>query len=154
MSSSTGSGGVLGQRSARETKAVVERDGGGEREEAAGQSGPEAVQGAGAVAFEGEDVFGGPVDRLDPLADRREVQALAGLVFAAWAMDRDVEGGEVGFEPLAAEVLVADLRNWPGCRLQRATSCRQTSFSSTFGEVNAIALGVPSIANRVCSRKP
>src|SRR5919108_2880994 len=110
VSSSTGSGGVLGQRSARETEAVVERDGGGEREEAAGQSGPEAVQGAGAVAFEGEDVFGGPVDRLDPLADRREVQALAGLVFAAWAMDRDVEGGEVGFEPLAAEVLVADQR--------------------------------------------
>src|ERR671925_2228012 len=110
MSSSTGSGVVLGQRSARETKAVVERDGGGEREEAAGQSGPEAVQGAGAVAFEGEDVFGGPVDRLDPLADRREVQALAGLVFAAWAMDRDVEGGEVGFELLAAEVLVADQR--------------------------------------------
>jgi hypothetical protein len=32
---------------------VVERDGGGEGQEAAGQAGSEAVQGAGAVAFEG-----------------------------------------------------------------------------------------------------
>jgi len=52
---------------------MVECDGCGEREEAAGQAGSEAVQGAGAVAFEGEDVFGGPVDRFDALTDRREI---------------------------------------------------------------------------------
>ena len=43
---------------------------------------------------------------------------------------------------------------WPGWRSQRATICRQTSFSSTFGEVSASARGVPSKANRACSRKP
>src|SRR5204863_148576 len=45
-----------------------------EREESADDAGSEAVQGAGAVAFEGEDVFGGPVDGFDPLADRREMR--------------------------------------------------------------------------------
>jgi hypothetical protein len=39
-------------------------------------------------------------------------------------------------------------------RLTRAKSCRQTSRSLAFGEVNAIALGVPSGAIRVCSRSP
>src|SRR5215210_7525512 len=110
MSSSTGSGHVLGQGAAGEAESVVERDGCGEREEAAGQAGPEAVQGAGAVAFKGEDVLGGPVDRLDALADRREVQSVAGLVFAARPVDVGVQGGEVGLELLAAEVLVADQR--------------------------------------------
>ncbi|MDQ2759494.1 MAG: hypothetical protein M3Y17_03395 [Actinomycetota bacterium] len=66
----------------------MERDGGGEREKAAGHAGSEAVQGASAVAFEGEDVLGGPVDRFDALADRREVQSFAGLVFAPGAHDR------------------------------------------------------------------
>src|SRR6266487_3524022 len=108
MSSSTGSGGVLSEGAAGEAESVVERDGGGEREEAARQAGAEAVQGAGAVALEREDVLGGPVDRLDPLADRGEVQSLAGLVLASRALDRGVHGGEVGFELLAAEVLVAD----------------------------------------------
>src|SRR5512144_745615 len=110
MSSATGSGGVLGQRAAGEAKSVVERDGCGECQEAAGQAGPEPVQRASSVAFEGEDVLGRPVDRLDALADRCEVQSLAGLVFATWAMDAGVQGGEVGLELLAAEVLVADQR--------------------------------------------
>src|SRR3954454_5742835 len=110
MSSSTGSGGVLGEGAAGEAESVVEGDGGGECQEAAGQPGAQAVQGAGAVAFEGEDVFGGPVDRLDALADRCEVKSVAGLVFAARAMNRGVEGGKVDLELLAAEVLVADQR--------------------------------------------
>src|SRR3954447_19486376 len=101
MSSATGSGDVLGQRAAWESEAVVESDGRGEREEAAGEAGSEAVQGAGAVAFEREDVLGGPVDRLDPLADRCQVQPLAGLVLAARAMDAGVQGGELGLELLA-----------------------------------------------------
>src|SRR5664279_6537304 len=105
MSSSTELGDVLRERAAGEAELVVEGDGGGEREESAGQAGSEAVQGARAVALEGEDVFGGPVDRLDPLADRREVQSFAGLVFAAGAHDDGVQGSEVGLERLAAEVL-------------------------------------------------
>jgi hypothetical protein len=110
MSSSTGSGHVLGEGSAGEAESVVERDGCGEREEAAGQARSEPVKGACAVAFEGQDVFGGPVDRLDALADRGQVKAAAGLVLAARAMDAGVQGGEVGLEPRAAEVLVADQR--------------------------------------------
>src|SRR5450755_2790417 len=88
MSSSTSSGYVLGQGAAGEAESVVERDGGGEREQSAGDAGSEAVQRAGAVAFEGEDVFGGPVDRFDPLADRREM----GLVVVGGARVR----GELG----------------------------------------------------------
>ena len=42
-----------------------------------------AIEGAGAVAFEGQDVFAGPEDSLDALADRREVRAVAALVLAA-----------------------------------------------------------------------
>jgi hypothetical protein len=81
---------------------VVGRDGCGECEKAAGDAGSEAVQGAGAVAFEGQDVFGGPVDALDALADRREMQPVAGLVFAAWPDDQRAELCGVGFEVAAA----------------------------------------------------
>ena len=37
----------------------------------------------GPVAFEGEDVLAGPEDRLDALADGRQVRTLSGLVLAA-----------------------------------------------------------------------
>jgi hypothetical protein len=60
------------------------------------------------VALEREDVLAGPVDRLDSLADRREVWAVAGLVFAAGSHDLGVQSGEVFFELFAAEVLIAD----------------------------------------------
>jgi hypothetical protein len=42
------------------------------------------------------------------VADRREVRAAAGVLFAAGADDRGLERGELGLEVLAAEVLVAD----------------------------------------------
>ena len=58
----------------------------------------EAGEGSGAVAFEGEQVFAGPEDRFDPLADRGEVRSLSGLVFAAGADDRGVEQLDVGGE--------------------------------------------------------
>jgi hypothetical protein len=189
MSSSTSSGDVLGERAAGEAELVVELDGGGECEEAAGDAGSEAVEGSGAVAFEGEDVLGGPVDRFDPLTDWREMRAgwllvgaaglrgdLGGgsecrgarrrfcrgrgrggsLVPALRSDDGRVERGELGLELLAAEVLIADQgQELAGlAAAARATSCRQTSFSSTFAEVNAIARGVPSIANSVCSLNP
>ncbi len=62
---------------------MVEADGCGQGEEAAGDAGAQAAQSAGGVAFEGEDVFGGPVDALGALADRRQVRAAAGFVLAA-----------------------------------------------------------------------
>src|SRR6266511_2514515 len=108
MGCAAGSGGVAGQRAAGATEAVVERDGGGERGEAAGESDAQLMQDARAVAFEAEDVLGSEEDRLDPLADGREVWSASWLVFAAWAVDLGVECPEVGFELSPAEVLVAD----------------------------------------------
>jgi len=62
MSSATGSGGVAGEGAGGAAEAVVEGDGGGKRGEARGQADAQVLQGARAVALEGEDVFGGPVD--------------------------------------------------------------------------------------------
>src|SRR3954447_17598910 len=96
MSSSTGSGGVGGECAWWSAEAVVEADRGGEREEAAADAGAEAVEAAGAVAFECEQVFAGLEDRFDSLPDRRQVGAAAGLVVAAWADHRCVQlGGSV-----------------------------------------------------------
>ena len=86
-----GSGRVVGEGAGWSAEAVVEADRGGEREEALADSGAEAVQGAGAVAFEGEEVFAGPEDRLDPLSDRSEVRAVSWLVRASGTDDRGVE---------------------------------------------------------------
>src|SRR5919205_4256755 len=83
MSCAAGSGGVAGQRAAGAAEAVVERDGGGQRGEATGESYAQLVQDASAVAFEAEDVLGGEKDRLDALADGRQVGAAAVLVLAA-----------------------------------------------------------------------
>lgn len=70
---------------------MVQRDGGCEAEEALQDALSEPWEDACAVALEGEDVLAGPVDRLDSLADRREVWAFAGLVFAVRPNDRRVE---------------------------------------------------------------
>src|ERR1035438_3989024 len=108
MSSATVLCGVADGGAAGAAESVVECDCGGECGEACDESDAEIFEGAGAVAFEREDVFAGLEDRLDALADRCEVGAAAGLVFAAGADDRRVEVGELGFEVLATEVLVAD----------------------------------------------
>ena len=70
---------------------VVECDGCGECQKAADDPGAQDVQGAGAVAFEREDVFGGPEDALDALADRGQMRPAAELVFAAGAQDLRAE---------------------------------------------------------------
>ena len=57
---------------------VVEGHASGEGEEALEDAFLESLEGAGAVAFEGEEVFAGPEDRFDPLADRREMRTLPG----------------------------------------------------------------------------
>src|SRR5579872_2833632 len=107
MSSSTGSGGVVGECAWWSAEAVVEGDRGDECEEACLDAGAEAVQGAGAVAFEGEEVFAGVEDRLDPLSDRREVRPSAGLVFAAGPDDGGVEFGGGVFEVASGVAFVA-----------------------------------------------
>src|SRR5215510_5254634 len=108
MSSSTGSGCVVGERAWWSAEAVVEGDRGREREEACFDAGAEPVQGSGAVAFEGEQVFAGLEDRFDPLSDRCQVWSFAGLVSASGANDRRVEFGGGVFEFAAGVALVAE----------------------------------------------
>jgi hypothetical protein len=107
MSSATRLRGVAGKAAAGAAELVVERDCGGECGESGAEAHAEIGEGPGAVAFEGEDVFAGLEDRLDPLADWREVRTLADLVFASRAHDRRVERGQLGLEFLTAEVLIA-----------------------------------------------
>src|SRR3954451_13155213 len=108
MSSSTWLGGEVGQGAAGPAEVVVECDRCGHREEPAGDAGSERVEGAGAVAFEGEDVFGGPEDAFDALADRREVRSGAGFGFAVRAQDQGADFANAGFEGAAGVALVTD----------------------------------------------
>ena len=103
-------GAVVDECTAWASELVVEGDGGGEGAEAGEDAFSEAGEGAGAVAFEGEQVFAGPEDALDALADRREVRAVAGLVFAARPDERGVAFADFGGEVAAGVALVAEQR--------------------------------------------
>jgi len=113
MIDSTGSGAVVDECAAGSVELVVEADGGGEAEEALQDALPEAGQGSGSVALECEDVLAGPEDRLDPLADRREVRSSAGLVFAAWSDDRGLQVAGRLRELFAGVALIADHGHCP-----------------------------------------
>src|SRR5271157_3075919 len=91
MVDSTRSGDIVDECAAWAAEFVVEVDACGECEEALEDAFFDAVEGAGAVAFEGEQVFAGPEDRLDPLPDRCEVRPLPGLVFASGTDEGGVE---------------------------------------------------------------
>src|SRR4051794_35767091 len=108
MNDSARSGGVGREAAGWAAEAVVERDAGGEREEALAEADAQAVERAGAVAFEAEQVFASPEDRLDALADRRQVRVAGGLVAARGADDVRVEVGDRGGERAADVALVAD----------------------------------------------
>lgn len=130
MSSATDLCGVGDQGSAGAVEVVVEHYGCGECGEPGAQTDAEVVQCACAVSFEGEDVFAGPEDRFDPLADRGEVRTVAFLVFAAGPQDRRVEFGQFGLEVAAAEVLIADQDVSParaGARSGRASAGTRAS---------------------------
>ena len=110
MVDSTCSGDVVDECAAWAAKLVVEGDAGGEAEEALEDAFFDPVKGAGAVAFEGEQVFAGPEDRLDPLPDRGEVRTGCGFVFAVGADDRGVEFAHRLGEGAAGVALVAEQR--------------------------------------------
>src|SRR5271154_3177361 len=100
-------GAVVDECTAWASELVVERDACGEAAEAREDAFSEAGEGAGAVAFEGEEVFAGPEDAFDALADRREVRSGAGFVFAARSHERGVALRNVGSEVAAGVTLVA-----------------------------------------------
>src|SRR5271165_1308997 len=108
MIDSTRSGDIVDECAARAAEFVVEGDACGEAEEALEDAFFDAVEGACAVAFEGEQVFAGPEDRLDPLPDRCEMGSLPGLVFAAGPHDRRVKVADSLCERAAGVALVAE----------------------------------------------
>src|SRR5271154_1872337 len=107
MSDSTRLGDVVDECAGWSAELVVESDGGCEGEEALEGASSEPLEGAGAVAFEGEEVFAGPEDRFDPLPDGGEVKVRAGLVFAARPDDGRVGFADGGGEVAARVALVA-----------------------------------------------
>src|SRR5215217_2278239 len=121
MSSSTRSGGVVGERTWWAAEAVVERDRGGQGEEADADACAEAV--------EGEQVFAGLEDRFDALPDRREVELLGRLVLAARPDDRGVEQLGGGLELAAGVAFVADHEQVPGA----LTAFEQAEADLAFG---------------------
>src|SRR5437660_2210867 len=110
MVDSTSLGDVVDECAAWAAELVVEVDAGGEAEEALQDPFAQAGEGAGAVAFEGEQVFAGPEDRFDPLSNRGEVRPLAGLVFSSGADDGGVEFGDLLGELAAGVAFVAEQR--------------------------------------------
>jgi hypothetical protein len=66
-------GAVVDEGAAGAAELVVEADRGGEADEALEDAFAQAGEGAGSVALECEDVFGGPEDAFDALADWREM---------------------------------------------------------------------------------
>ena len=153
MSSSTDSGDVVDQGAAGSAESVVECDRGGEGEEACGDAGAEAVQGAGAVAFEAEQVFAGLEDGLDPLPDRGQVGSLAGFVFAAGPADGRVQVGGGVFERGRRSLCRRRRSGARGARCGRAWRGRRR-VRMLFGELSWRARGVPSSPNRPCRRNP
>src|SRR4051794_13406858 len=107
MSSSMPLGAVVDERAAGAAEVVVECDAGGEREQALADACAQAVQGARAVAFEAKQVFAGPEDALDALADRGQMWPGAGLVLAARADDQRLAVEHRGGEVAAGVGLVA-----------------------------------------------
>src|SRR3989442_6544719 len=129
MSSSTVSGDVVAERSCWSSEAVVEADGGCEGEEALADAGAEAVEAAGAVAFEGEQVFAGVEDRSDRLSDRCQAQPGLGFVFAGGSGDERVELAGVVCELAAGVAFVAD----QGERAGSLDALQQGEASLAFG---------------------
>src|SRR5215210_4132307 len=80
--------GEVGDGAGRAVEPVVEVDAGGEREQSLGDACAQVSQRAGAVAFEAEEVFAGPEDRLDSLADWGQARAAVGFVLAGGSKPR------------------------------------------------------------------
>ena len=109
-STPTASGAVVDECPARPSQLVVEADAGRQAKEALQDALAQTGQGARPVALQGEHVLAGPEDRLDALADRRELWVVAGFVLASRAHDRGVALGDGDGELAAGVALVAEQR--------------------------------------------
>jgi hypothetical protein len=58
--------------------------------------------------FEGEEVFAGPEDRFDPLADGRDMRPCSAFLLAARAREGGVRCGDLGHEAVAGVAAVAE----------------------------------------------
>src|ERR1700722_9916839 len=120
----------------RSLEVLAEQDA-GEREEAF----LDAVEGAGAVAFEGEEVLAGPDGRLDGLPDCGEVAALPGFVFGGGSLDRCAEFADSGGELAPAVALVSEQRP-TFSSVERAGSSSETPAASPPAGESVSAPGV------------
>src|SRR5450759_2148424 len=107
-STPTASGAVVDKGTARPPPPVVEADAGRQAEEARQDALTQAGHGTRPVALEGEQVLAGPEDRLDALADGRQVRAVAGFILARRAHDEGAHLGDGGREVAPGVALVAD----------------------------------------------
>src|ERR671925_2419638 len=103
-------GAVVDECTAGASELMVEGDRGGQAAEAREDSFPESGERARAVAFEREQVLTGPEDRLDALADRRQMWRVAGFVLAPRAHDRGAAFADGGGKLAAGVALVAQQR--------------------------------------------
>ena len=87
---------------------MVEADAGRQAEEARKHALTQPGHGARPMALQGKRVLGGPEDRLDALADRRQMGTLTGLVCAPRPHDGGAQGGRTCGEGPAGIALVAD----------------------------------------------
>ena len=105
------------------------------------------------MAFDGQQVFGGPEDRLDALADRGQAQSRAGFVLSAWTHDRDVKGCCCVFELAPGIPLVAQGGEMAGS-LHAGEHGERDLALTDFGLTSDSARGVPSGANNAWRRNP
>src|ERR671930_56783 len=127
-------------------------DGGGQGEQALADAGAQAGQGAGAVAFQAEFVFGGPDDGFDPLADAAEGAVAVGLVAPVGADEATAEVEHEVFEVGAGEPLSVMMVE-PGCWTRWRTSAA-TSRSDASAGASSKPNGIPSGVHRTYRRNP
>src|SRR5659263_194233 len=107
-STPTASGAVVDEGTTGASQPVVEADADRQAEEAREDALTQPGHGARPVALQGEQVLAGPEDRLDALADGRQVRTVARLVLACRAHDEGAQLGHGGREVAPGVALVAD----------------------------------------------
>ena len=113
----------------------------------------QAGEGSCAAALEDEEVCARPEDRLDPLADRREMRLDSALVFAARAGECRVTVADGRREPAAGVSLVAE----QGIAAVALAAVQQNQAALALielGEHSSSARGVPSGLKIACNRNP